>query len=142
MLPTITAAQDLEADREFARAFERGEIAPAAFHHRDHLRLAWAYLAECDSTEAAGARIAAAIRRFAAAAGVPEKYHETLTLFWVRVLAQARTRTGVAAGIDEALRLEPRLLEKDLPRAYYSRVRLESDEARRCWREPDLEPLP
>jgi hypothetical protein len=108
-------------DAAFARAFERGEIANAGFHHASHLRLALAYLDECGSVEEATERMVSTLRRFAAAAGKAEKYHHTMTVFWMRMLA--------------------RLLDKNLPLAYYSRERLSSDAARQDWIEPDLRSL-
>jgi len=128
-------------DREFARAIEGGEVPNAEFHHREHLRLAWTYLAESGTLEEATGRIVAAIQRFAAAAGAAQKYHETLTVFWMRVLWRVREQKGVAAGFEDVLRSEPRLLDKDLPLAYYSGGRLFSEDARRSWLEPDLQPL-
>jgi hypothetical protein len=128
-------------DAEFARAFERGEIANRDFHHREHLRLAWTYLAESSSTEHAIARMVAAIQRFAAAAGAADKYHETLTVFWTRRLGLARAALPAGAGLEDALRTDAGLLHKDLPLAYYSRERLFSDEARRTWVQPDLRSL-
>jgi len=108
-------------DAAFARAFERGEIAPADFHHASHLRLALAYLDESGSVDAATDRMAAALRGFAAAAGKADKYHHTVTVFWMRMVA--------------------RLLDKDLPLAYYTRERLSGGAARAAWVEPDRQPL-
>jgi hypothetical protein len=132
---------NIAADCRFARAFERGEISNRDFHHRDHLRLAWAYLAECGSTEEASARVGAAIRGFANAAAAPHKYHETMTLFWVKTLALVRDRLPAGADLEDALRAVSGLLDKDLPLAYYSRERLFSDQARAAWVEPDLRSL-
>jgi hypothetical protein len=109
------------SDAAFARAFERGEVAPSEFRHAAHLRLALAYLAESASEEEASAKMAAALRRFATAAGAADKYHHTLTVFWMRMVA--------------------RLLDKDLPLAYYSAPRLWSAEAREHWLAPDLHPI-
>jgi hypothetical protein len=106
------------SDAAFARAFERGDIANADFRHASHLRLALAYLEESSSADEAEARMASALRGFAAALGHPEKYHHTITLFWMRMVA--------------------RLLDKNLPLTYYSRARLWSDAARTGWIEPDL----
>src|SRR5512132_160104 len=78
------------SDAEFARRFERGEIRIADFHHREHLRVAWAFLQEARSTDEACDRMRNAIRAFAASVGHARKYHETLTLFWVRLLAEVR----------------------------------------------------
>ena len=109
------------SDAAFARAFERGEIANADFHHADHLRLALAYLQESDTVDQAAERMSAALRRFATALGHPEKYHHTITVFWIRMLA--------------------RLLDQQLPLAFYSRERLWSAAARAGWLEPDLQDL-
>jgi hypothetical protein len=94
----------------------------SGFDHAAHLRFALEHLAESPSFDAAMDRVAAALQAKAADAGHPEKYHHTLTLFWMQMLA--------------------RLLDKALPLEYYSRERLFSDDARRSWVEPDRLPLP
>jgi hypothetical protein len=132
---------NIAADCRFVRAFERGEISNRDFHHRDHLRLAWFYLAETGSTDEASARVGAAIRRFANEAGAPHKYHETMTVFWVKMLARVRDRLPAWADLDDALRADSGLLDKDLPLAYYSRERLFSAQASSTWVEPDLRSL-
>ncbi len=109
------------ADQAFARACERGDIPGAEFHHVDHLRLALVYLSECQSLDAATDRMASTLRDFAARAGHPEKYHHTLTVFWMRKVAQ--------------------LLNTDLPAQYYSRACLSSPHARSAWVEPDRQAL-
>src|SRR5829696_2797906 len=76
-------------DEQFTRAFERGEIPPAAFDHRAHVRVAWVYLREAGSLEDATVRMRDAIKRFAAAANAAQKYHETITVLWMRLLAEA-----------------------------------------------------
>lgn len=106
---------------EFARACERGELPPTGFRHADHLHLALAYLRECGSLDEATDRMAATLRGIAAAAGHPEKYHHTLTVFWMRAVAA--------------------LLDQQLPLEYYSRDRLFSDDARSAWVDPDRRPL-
>ena len=72
----------------FVRAFERGEIANADFRHASHLRLALGYLEESLSVDEAAARMASALRAFATVQGHPEKYHHTITLFWMRMMAR------------------------------------------------------
>jgi hypothetical protein len=80
------------------------------------------------------------LRRFAAAAGKPEKYHETITLFWVHLLSRAHAASR-AERLKEIVHANPQLLEKNFPLAYYSAERLFSDEARTSWVEPDLKAL-
>lgn len=127
-------------DVALTRSLERCEVPNDGFHHASHLRVAWVYLAESPTVDAAGARMASTLRRFASSVGKPEKYHETITMFWIRVLAAARSaRAG--ASLDHVLRADPRLLDKDLVLAYYSSERLFSDAARQSWIDPDRQPL-
>src|SRR6476661_3457337 len=73
-------------DVELTRALERSEIANENFHHISHLHVAWVYLAESSSMQQAANKMRDTLRRFAAAAGKLEKYHETITLFWIELL--------------------------------------------------------
>jgi hypothetical protein len=127
-------------DEAFARAFENGGVTPADFNHVAHVRVAWVYLREAASVEDALARMREAIRRFAAAAGASNKYHETITVLWMRLLEDVRAR-GASGELADVLRAHPDLADKDLPLQYYSRERLFSDEARAAWVEPDRLPL-
>jgi hypothetical protein len=127
-------------DVELTRALERGEVPDEGFHHASHLRVAWVYLAESPSVDVAGARMASTLRRFASSVGTPAKYHETITLFWIRVLAAARAAIA-GASLDDVLRADPRLLDKDHVLAYYSAERLFGDAARQSWVDPDRQPL-
>ena len=71
-------------------------------------------------------------------------YHETLTMFYVKVIDAFVSAD--ASPDQEADTLERRLLEavgdRELPLRYYSRECLFSSEARRQWVAPDLQPLP
>ena len=125
---------------ELTRALERGEIANEDLHHVSHLHLAWVYLAESSSVQQAAKKMRNTLRRFAAAAGKPQKYHETITLFWVHLLSLAHADSG-GERLEEIVRANPQLLEKNFPLVYYSVERLFSDEARTSWVEPDLKPL-
>jgi hypothetical protein len=77
-------------DVELTRALERGEIKD--FHHASHLHVAWVYLAESLSVRQAANKMRNTLRRFATAAGKLEKYHETITLFWVHLLSRGQPR--------------------------------------------------
>ena len=128
-------------DELFARAFERGEVPPAAFDHRAHMRVAWVYLRESATPEEALERIRGQIQRFAAAAGAARKYHETITVVWMMLLDQTRGRMAADAELSDAIRAYPSLGDKDLPMRFYSRERLFSDAAREGWVAPDLAPV-
>ncbi len=123
-------------DHEFLHAFDNGRLSPSEFHHRDHLRLAWLQVSRL-GLEAGSAAVAGGIRRFAEAHGQHRLYHETLTRFWVRIVAHASQPTFGAT-----LARHPMLLRKDLPLAHWSRDTLYGDAARSAWVQPDLMPLP
>jgi hypothetical protein len=128
-------------DTELTRALESGEIANESFHHLSHLHVAWVYLSESSGVDEAADKMRNTLRRFATSAGKSEKYHETITLFWVRLLAAFRAaRSGET--LEQIVQTAPRLLEKHFPLSYYSADRLFSDEARTSWVEPDRKPLP
>jgi hypothetical protein len=77
------------SDDEFVAAFEEGTVSPTAFHHADHVRLAWIYAGRCDAAEAEE-KLVAGIRRFATKAGVPKKFQYTTTVAWSRLVAASR----------------------------------------------------
>jgi hypothetical protein len=125
---------------ELTRSLERGEMPNQSFHHSSHLHVAWVYLTESSSAEEAASKMCDTLRRFTALAGKPEKYHETITLFWVHLLARAQV-VSRATRLEEVVHSNPQLLEKNFPLVYYSAKRLFSDEARASWMEPDLKTL-
>jgi hypothetical protein len=127
-------------DQAFARAFEHGDVTPAEFDHRAHVRVAWVYLHEAATPGEALARMRDAICRFAAAAGASQKYHETITVLWMRLLEGVRAR-GASGELADVLAAHPELADKDLPLQYYSRERLFSEAARSAWVEPDRQTI-
>jgi hypothetical protein len=124
------------SDGEFARAFEACEISNADFHHRDHVRLAWIYLRRYDA-EAADRRITDAIRNFAAHHGKLDKYHQTMTIAWMRLVSPA----AALASFDAVTGAFPRLLDKQYLREFYSDDLLSSDAAKKTFVEPDKRPF-
>lgn len=124
-------------DVEFTRAVERGEIANKDFRHAAHLHVAWTYLCESPTTDEAANKMRNTLRKFAVVAGAPEKYHETITLFWVYFLATMRVNAR-GSTLEQIVAAHPRLLEKSFPLEYYSAERLFGDRARKSWVPPDL----
>jgi len=105
------------------------------FHHRDHLAVAASYLYAGDF-ESALARMRASLTRFAVHHGVSNLYHETLTRFW---LLQVEQRLDRQQCLCESVRkIQEQLADKELPRRYYTKALLDSQEARMKWIEPDL----
>ncbi len=127
-------------DEEFVDAFETCRLPNERFHHRDHLRLAWIYLRRYGARDAP-ARIAESIRRYAAHHGKPEKYHETLTVAWLRLVANSAARSA-ALGFEDLLAASPELLDKNTLHRYYSPELLALESARTQFVPPDRQTLP
>lgn len=128
-------------DEDFLRAFEDLSFPVEQFHHREHIRVAWLYLKSSDATRAAE-RMSAGIRRFANHHGATTKYHHTLTLAWMRLVAAALVETQEGHNFMEFLAEHLELGDKELLKKYYSAELLQTTAARDRWVEPDLQPLP
>ncbi len=128
-------------DDEFVRAFLDGSLPAGEFHHRDHLRLTWCLIHQLGAAAAADT-IATGIQRYAAHHGQAAKYHETMTRFWVRIVAHVLATHPDISTFDTLLASFPPLLDKSLPYRHWRRETMESPSARARWVEPDLLPLP
>jgi hypothetical protein len=127
------------------RRFEDCTQPRAEWTHAAHLVVALWHLLQYEPSEAAE-RVRRGIKRYNAAHGVRATptggYHETLTLFWLRVV-----RSFLEGGRNEARSLVSLANElaanadRELPLRHYTRERLFSPEARASWVEPDLKPL-
>ena len=125
------------ADAEFVEAFEGCRLPPGTFHHADHVRLAWIYVCR-HGVEGAEARLLAGIRKMALHANAPRKFLHTTTVAWARLVAAAQKQNPEAKSFEEWVTLHPQLLDRTLLSRYYSAGRLDGEEARRGWLEPDL----
>ena len=126
------------AGDEFIARFERGEIAAAEFPHREHVRLAWLYLRRLPLPEAC-ARFVEGIRRFAAAQGKPERYHETITWAYLLLINERDARAGRTQTWDEFAEANADLLDwqNSVLKNYYREETLSSDAARKIFLLPD-----
>lgn len=127
-------------DREFVRAFEDCSLPQEMFAHRNHLRLAWLYLQNAALGEAEE-RMERSIRRYAGHHGASQKYHHTITLFWMRVVEAAKLETPDGSSFDAFVEAHPELLDKAYLRIFYSPGRLEGTGAREAFVDPDLRSL-
>ena len=128
-------------DDAFLLAFETGTLPNAAFHHRDHLRLSWLYLRR-DGPDVGTRRIVDGIRHFAAAHGAADRFHVTLTRFWISLVQHLLEAFPEVDRFDDLLARFPLALDKSIVYRHYSTVALSSTVARQSWLEPDLIPLP
>jgi hypothetical protein len=127
-------------DSEFLRAFLAGWPAGERFGHYSHLRVAWLVI-DRHGPELATEVIGPRLKAMAAAQGLAPLYNETMTRFWIRLIAHVREATG-AANIDEAIERVPMLLDKNLAQRHWSRTLMFGPEARVRWVEPDVAPMP
>jgi hypothetical protein len=112
-------------DAAFLSAFEAGMLPNSEFHHRDHIRLTWLYLRR-DGPDDGARAVSEGIRRFATAHGAAERFHLTLTNFWVRLVQHV---AEVLPGIDQfdaLLAAFPLLADKTTVYRHYSRETLSS----------------
>jgi len=139
------AYRDAEEIRRFIRAFEECALPKSEWTHPAHLTVALWYLMERSEIEATTC-IRNGILRYNGANGIKTTansgYHETITLFWTRLVAEYLSTADAGRSIVELANGVIRAFgNKDIPFEYYSRDRLLSLEARMRWVEPDLKPI-
>jgi hypothetical protein len=124
-------------DLDLIEDFEQGR-APAGFHHADHVRVAFAYVAQYPFLEAV-ARFSAALKRFAAAQGKPQLYHETITWAYLILIRERRARANRAQTWEEFAEQNADLLvwKGGVLRTLYRQETLDSDLARHTFVLPD-----
>ena len=134
-----TAGSTIDPDSEIAW-FEAGEIVPQDFDHEAHVRIGWCYLQRYPAAIAIS-RFTAALRSLTVRLGVPQKYHETVTWFFMIVIAeriagsQAADWQSFREGNPDLVKCAAALLTR-----HYSKACLASEHARRCFVLPDLVP--
>ena len=119
-------------------AFEGGAIDAPAFDHEAHIYVGWLYLEEYPLLEAV-ARFTDAIRRLTVQLGVPGKYHETITWFFL-FLIDERRRQGSGADWFGFRRDNADLFatgDDSILARYYETRTLSADSARQSFVLPD-----
>ena len=123
------------------RSFEDGSLPRSEWTHASHLLVALWYM-NCHSVEDATRLIRDGLRRYGSLNGRVSRYHETITLAWVAVVARFLARCDRAQPISVlAEMLLDAYGDKDYLLRYYSREVLMSDAARLGWVHPDLGPI-
>jgi Ni/Co efflux regulator RcnB len=127
---------DAEID-EIVRKFEACEFELHEFDHAAHLTVAVAYVSRHGEAGAMD-RMRESLLRFSAHHH-RMGYHETITRFWLRVVAN-EFREGQSI-YDQANRVVSTYRDKEFVFRFYTKERLASDQAKRQWLEPDLSDL-
>jgi hypothetical protein len=121
--------------------FETGRV-QSSFHHADHLRVAYAYVAKYPFLEAIS-RFSSALKRVAEARGNPRLYHETVTWAYLLLIRERVARAGRVQGDLEpweefAVRNPDLLIWKDgILATLYLPETLDSELARNVFVLPD-----
>jgi hypothetical protein len=110
----------------------------ATFGHREHLHVAWLAVRRHPLEEAIPL-VCDGIRQLATYQKVPQKYHHTVSVAWLRLVAH---HADEADDFDQLVAREPALLDKRLVMRHYSSTRLATPAAKSGWVEPDVAPLP
>ncbi len=123
---------------QLIHGFEDGATPAEAFHHADHVRLAFEYLRRYSALEALR-RFSDALRRFAAANGQAQRYHETITWAYLLLIRERIARAGGAETWEEFAERNPDLLiwSGGVLTTLYRQETLDSDLARRTFVLPD-----
>jgi hypothetical protein len=109
--PRITATPQVHSaptGQDLVCEFEQGRV-PGEFHHADHVRVAFAYVAQFPFLEAVE-KFSAALKRFALSKGKPNLYHETITWAYLLLIRERLARAGSAQTWEEFAVRNPDLL--------------------------------
>ena len=127
------------ADHEFDALMTDVMSHADRFGHREHIHLTWLAVRRY-GVATATELISEGIRRTARYAGAPQKYHETVSRAWVRLVAH-----HVDASEEDFtafVKRNPGLLDKRLLARHYRPTTLAGATARTGWVEPDIIPFP
>jgi len=126
--------------RALVESFEACSFHPSEFRHYQHLTVALWYVRNLPFAEATN-KVTSGIRRLAETYG-KTGYHETITLFWLRIVSCFVERHGKESLPVLANALIEHCADKDLISRHYSPDLLASPKAKAKWVEPDLQALP
>lgn len=132
-------------DEALLREFEARTLPFTHWRHTTHIRIAWLYLTRHPWAEAL--RLTRqGIQAYNAANNVPDSvtsgYHETTTVAWLRIVADAIARYGPGENSLAFLDAQPHLAQRTLLRVHYTKERFTTPLAKAGYVAPDLAQLP
>jgi hypothetical protein len=116
------------------------EVGADPFDHRAHVHLTWLAVRTA-GMPAATTLVSEGLRQTARYAGVPQKYHATVSRAWVELVAH-HVEDDPAPDFAAFVERNPALLDKRLLTRFYRSTTLADVPARTGWVEPDLAPFP
>jgi len=125
-------------DHELLTGFEDCTLANEAFHHEEHLRVAFMYLSRYPVLQALE-RFSSALRRFAEAHGKTMLYNETVTWAYILLIRERMARMGGPPNWPGFRAENPDLFDRtrDILKKYYQPETLQSELAKRTFLLPD-----
>ncbi|GAB5490478.1 MAG: hypothetical protein Phog2KO_06930 [Phototrophicaceae bacterium] len=123
----------------FLEEFENASLKD--FSHAKHIRMAWLYLYR-DGWDIGYPNIRAGLKHFALKLNVSDKYHETVTGFWARLVLHCIDERPDIDNFEQFQEAFPFLFTGDIMKKHYSDDVLWSDMARKEWVAPDKVPMP
>jgi hypothetical protein len=125
-------------DEEFIERFEACTLRNDSFHHRDHVRAVWLFLRRYPVLEAL-VRFSEGLKRFAAAHGKANLYHETITWVYVFLIHERMERDGRDQNWQEFMERNADLFDwtNSILKSYYRDETLRSELARKIFVFPD-----
>lgn len=127
---------------DLVRRFEDASIARDVWKHAEHLVVALYYVEryglEAGTDRMRGGLFNLLIKAFGVDLTKEMPYHETLTVFWMRTVAEFNASKNGTPLLDKTNELVE-TYDKDYPMRFYTREFLFSDEARAKFVEGDLE---
>jgi len=126
------------SDAELLEAFEQCTLSNSAFHHEDHIRVAFLYLSRLPALQALQ-RFRDSLVRFAETHGKAGLYNETVTWAYILIIRERMARAGRAQDWSEFKAANPDLFDRgrDLLRRYYRSETLTSALAKSTFLFPD-----
>ena len=125
------------SEQELLAGFEAASLPDDAFHHEQHVHVAWMFVRRYGMPDAL-TEFPRALKRFAVAKGKPTLYHETITWAFLLVVAERQARCPAeswqtfAAANGDLLAWKPSVLDR-----YYEKDTLGSELAKRAFVMPD-----
>ncbi len=124
-----------ESHAALLQRFEQRQIDPVAFAHRDHVMVAFQILDKYEFLEACS-QYARVIRGMAEDAGAPEKYNATITIAFMSLIAERKSRMP-GADLESFVSGNSDLFDRNVLSRWYSAGRLGSVAARGQFLLPD-----
>jgi hypothetical protein len=123
------------------KSFEEASVPRDEWKHAEHLVVALYYVSHHDIVTAALKMRNGILNLLRNGFGVDltkeMPYHETVTLFWIRVIAKFNASKN-GASLSERVAEMIGKFDKDYPLKFYTRERLFSEDARAVFTEPDI----